>query len=83
MGFLRAAHGWKGGVLFALLPKICHTYAAMIKLDTVIPYLRKTKRICGYVVFKRIANCNNIVIVNPLNLMINKRIGHFEEKKWT
>ena len=29
---------------------------------------------------KKIANCNNINSVNPLYLMINKTIGHFEEK---
>ena len=27
------------------LPKICHTYPAMMKLGTVIPYLRKTQKI--------------------------------------
>ena len=34
----------------------------------------------GYVAFKEIANCNNINSVNPLYLMIDKMIGHFEEK---
>ena len=29
---------------------------------------------------KKIANCNNINSVNPLHLMINEMIGHFEEK---
>ena len=29
---------------------------------------------------KKIANCNNINNVNPLYLMINEMIGHFEEK---
>ena len=32
----------------------------------------------GYVT--KIANCNNINSVNPLYLMINEMIGHFEEK---
>ena len=32
----------------------------------------------GYVTVKKIANCNNINIVNPLYLMINEMIGHFE-----
>ena len=27
------------------LPKICHTYPAMIKLDTVIPNLKKIQKI--------------------------------------
>ena len=34
----------------------------------------------GYVTFEEIANCNNINSVNPLYLMIDKMIGHFEEK---
>ena len=34
----------------------------------------------GYVTFKEIANCNNINSVNPLYLIIDKKIGHFEEK---
>ena len=33
-----------------------------------------------YVTFKEIANCNNTNSINPLYLMINKMIGHFEEK---
>ena len=34
----------------------------------------------GYVTFKEIANCSNINSANPLYLMIDKIIGHFEEK---
>ena len=34
----------------------------------------------GYVAVKTIAKCNNSNSVNPLYLMINKMIGHFEEK---
>ena len=34
----------------------------------------------GYVTIKKIANCNNINSVNPLYLMINEMIGHFENK---
>ena len=33
-----------------------------------------------YVTVKKIANCNNVNNVNPLYLMINEMIGHFEEK---
>ena len=33
-----------------------------------------------YITFKEIANCNSINRVNPLYLMINEVIGHFEEK---
>ena len=34
----------------------------------------------GYVTVKKIANCNNINSVNPLYLMINEMIDHFEGK---
>ena len=34
----------------------------------------------SYVTVKKIANCNNINSVNPLYLMINEMIGHFEKK---
>ena len=34
----------------------------------------------GYVTVKKVANCNNTNSVNPLYLMINEMIGHFEEK---
>ena len=33
------------GCLFAPLPKICDTYHTIIKLGTVIPYLRKTQKV--------------------------------------
>ena len=45
MGFFGAAHGW--GEPFSppsLLPKICFTYPAMMKLGTFIPYLRKIQK---------------------------------------
>ena len=34
-----------GGSKKASLPKICHTYPTMMKLDTVIPYLKRSKNI--------------------------------------
>ena len=34
----------------------------------------------GYVTVKKITNCNKINSVNPLYLMINNMICHFEEK---
>ena len=42
MGIFGAAHGWGGGVP---LPKICHTYPTVMKLGTVIPYLKKIQKI--------------------------------------
>ena len=43
MRLFGAAHGWRHKK--APLPKICHTYPAMMKLGTVIPYLKKTQKI--------------------------------------
>ena len=50
MGFFGAADGWGmclggGGGKKDPLPKICHTYPTMIKLGTVIPYLKKIQKI--------------------------------------
>ena len=44
IGFFRAAHGWGGG-RGQNLSKICHTYPTTMKLDTVIPYLRKFQKL--------------------------------------
>ena len=44
MGFFGAAHGW-GGEQKAPLPKICHIYSTMMKLGTVIPYLKKIQNL--------------------------------------
>ena len=35
-----------GGDKKAPLPKICHTYPTIMKLGTVIPYLKKIQKIC-------------------------------------
>ena len=47
MGSLGVAHGWimKGGDKKGSFPKICHTYSTMMKLGTVIPYLKKMQNI--------------------------------------
>ena len=35
----------------------------------------------GYVTIRKVSDYNNINSVNPLYLMINEMMGHFEEKK--
>ena len=45
MGFFGAAQGLGGGAFLAPIPKIHHTYPTMMKFATVIPYLRKIKKI--------------------------------------
>ena len=42
MGFFGAAHGWRGGGLFGHTYR--HTYPTIMKLGTVMPYLRKIQR---------------------------------------
>ena len=44
MGLLEAAHGW-GEPKKPPLPKICHKYPTMMKLLTLIPYLKKMQKI--------------------------------------
>ena len=56
--------------------------ASMLKIDK-INYKEIDVYYIDYVTFKVIANCKNINSVNPLYLMINKMIGHFEEKMGT
>ena len=43
MGLFGDAHGWR--CQKGPLPKICDTYPTMMKLDTVIPYLKKIQKI--------------------------------------
>ena len=43
-GIFGAARGW-GGQKGPPLPKISHTYPAMMKLGTVTPYLKKIQKI--------------------------------------
>ena len=45
IGLLRAVHGWDSGGAKKSLPQICHTYSIMMKLGTVIPYLKKIQKI--------------------------------------
>ena len=47
MGIFGVAHGWRGGGCKKAppFPKICHTYPKMLKLSTVIPYLKKIQKI--------------------------------------
>ena len=46
MGFFGAAQGWGDGQK-SPFPKICHTYPTMMKLGTVIPYLKKFQKLYG------------------------------------
>ena len=69
--------------------RTCYFYNDQVNLtDFHASLLKGDKKNCkeidvfyiGYAIFKEIANCNNINSLNPLYLMIDKMIGHFEEK---
>ena len=45
MGIFGADQGLGGEGAKRLLPKTCHTYPTMVKLGTVIPYLKKIQKI--------------------------------------
>ena len=60
--------------------------AKLLKIDKKY-YIEIDIYYIGYVTIKKISDCNNINSVNPLYLMTNEMIGHFEfnsieEKKW-
>ena len=46
MGLFGAAHGWLEKVY---LPKICHIYPTMMKLGSVIPYLKNIQKLINHV----------------------------------
>ena len=54
--------------------------ASLLKVDKKEDYKEIDIYYIGYVNFKEIANYNNINSVNPLHLISNEMIGHFEEK---
>ena len=47
VGIFETAHGWRGGggIKKAPLHKFCHTYYTMMKLGTIIPYLKKIQKL--------------------------------------
>ena len=45
MGLFEAAYGWGDAKTLPSFPEICHTYPTMMKLDSVIPYLKKIQKI--------------------------------------
>ena len=49
----------------------------MLKIDKKY-YIEIDIYYIGYVTIKKISDCNNINSVNPLYLMTNEMIGHFE-----
>ena len=53
--------------------------ANMLKIEKT-NYKKTDVYYIGYITLKEIVICNNINSVNPLYLMIDKMIGHFEEK---
>ena len=61
MGNFGAAYGLGGQK--DPLPKICHTYPTMMKLDTVIPYLKKVQKYMNQVTHP--LNSADISIFSP------------------
>ena len=60
MGIFGTAHEWGGE---DPLPKICYTYPTMMKLGTIIPYLKKTKKYMNHVTHN--LNSADISIFSP------------------
>ena len=49
MGFFGSAYGWGVDVSKSPLPKICQEYPTVMKLGTIIPYPKKTKKYINHV----------------------------------
>ena len=49
MGLFGAAHGWGVEGQKDPVPKICHTYPTIMKLGTLIPYLKKIQKYVNHV----------------------------------
>ena len=62
MGFFGAAHGW-GATKRSPLPKICHKYAIVMKLGTIIPYLKMAQKYMNHVTHP--VNSADISIFSP------------------
>ena len=60
----RVAGGKGGGGKKALLPKICYSYPAMMKLNTVIPYLKMIQR------KKKMNESLKIVLINMITILM-------------
>ena len=58
MGFFGVSLGWCWPKRLPL-PKICHTYPKMMKLGTVIPYLKKIRKIMIHVTLMSSADISN------------------------
>ena len=65
MGFYGGAQGWGKS---PPLHKICHTYPTMVKLRTVIPYLRKIENI--YESRKTLLEFNFLTFLESLKIVL-------------
>ena len=67
--------------------RTCYFYNDMINLDSSLLKIDKKHykaiNICsiGYITIKKIDDCENIHMVNPLYFLVNHISGHFEEWK--
>ena len=63
MELFEAAHRWEAKSLPSL-PKICYAYPTMMKLGTVIPYLKKIQKLYEF--------CDT-----PLEAFFHRKLKHF------
>ena len=78
MGLFGAAHGMmedEGGQEDSLIPQICHTYSTMMKLGTVIPFLKKFQNYMNHVT--HLVSSANITIFHwkSANFVISRNVN--------
>ena len=64
MGLFWPAHGC-GQAKKLPLPKICHTYSTMMKLGTLIPYLKKFKKYINQVMHHPLSSADSSIFFPP------------------
>ena len=72
IGFFGAAHGWgDGGQKRPPLPKIYHTYPTIMKLGTVIPYVKKIQKYKNHVRHPQSSADNSIFYLKSANIVLS------------
>ena len=72
--------GW--GAKSCTLSKICHTYPAMMKLATVIPYQKKIKKYRNHVAHPFISADISIFFTRNHQILLYQEITFFEGWSW-
>ena len=76
MGQFGVAQGWGGEGVGQKdpLPKICHTYPSVMKLDTIMPYLKKTQKYMNHVTHLLSSSDISIFFIGNQQILLYQKI---------